>query len=177
MKFKERFYSTILVAIFSLHFTARAQVASGGPFTLDQSVVAGGGGTTSLGGRFSVEGTVGQPAAGKRSTGGPYMAFHGFWTPAALAPTAARVNVGGQVYGALSNRLAYTVVSLLDVSDGGIMTTLTDTRGRFTFGKVEVGKFYVVSVQRKGFAFTPESIGLNLTDDIDDLIFNAIPEE
>src|SRR5687768_978823 len=76
---------------------ARAEiVASGGAFTLEK-VVAAGGGTKKDAAPFNENGTTGQAAAGIRSTGGGFALYSGFWTPDSLAPTAASAVVGGRV--------------------------------------------------------------------------------
>jgi hypothetical protein len=59
---------------------AQAQVASGGSFRIDQSVVANGGGTSaSSGNTYKVEGTAGQPLAGTILRGGQFAHSGGFW--------------------------------------------------------------------------------------------------
>lgn len=63
--------------IFSLSLVAAAQ--SGGAFTIEKSVIAGGGAQNLAGGSFSIDGTLGQPLAG-RSSGGGYDLQSGFWT-------------------------------------------------------------------------------------------------
>src|SRR6478735_8958847 len=90
--------------------TAFGQVATGGTFSLDQSVIAGGGGS-STGGTFSLTGTVGQDAAGTTSTGGSFALTDGFWQAAALAPTAAEVTVGGRVLSSFNSAIPRAVVT------------------------------------------------------------------
>lgn len=59
--------------------STNAQIATGGPFALEKSVVAGGGGAGS-GGAFEVGSTTGQSAAGGPKTGDPFSLYSGFWT-------------------------------------------------------------------------------------------------
>lgn len=60
---------------------------SGGQFDLSRNVIAGGGGTSN-GGSFKLEGTVGQSVAGTTSVGGSYSGTGGFWQPASgVLPT------------------------------------------------------------------------------------------
>lgn len=65
---------------------ASAQVATGGTFVLEQTVIAGGGGSNSIGGTFSLDGTIGQAVAGNALTGGDFAVTSGFWnfTPAPI---------------------------------------------------------------------------------------------
>ena len=84
---KNIFYTAVI--IFSLVMSpivAGAQVASGGNFTLEQSVVAGGGGQSSTGGTFSLDGTIGQAAAGGALNGSPFAVTSGFWNFTPSAP-------------------------------------------------------------------------------------------
>jgi len=81
----------------SAAYPADAQIATGGNYTLDQSVIASGGGNSSSG-NFKIEGTAGQSAAGTRQINVPYNFYSGFWTAQpTFAPTAAGVTVGGRV--------------------------------------------------------------------------------
>jgi hypothetical protein len=64
-----------LLALTALFAAARTHAQ---PFTLTGHVVAGGGGTAS-GGRFQIAGTIGQPEAGPRLTGGCISIDPGFW--------------------------------------------------------------------------------------------------
>src|SRR5688572_30696865 len=71
------------------------QIAVGDGFTLDQSVIAGGGGTSS-GGEFVITGTSGQAAAGARPVTSGFRLHNGFWTAAPIGPTAGSIQVAGQ---------------------------------------------------------------------------------
>jgi hypothetical protein len=84
---KNIFYTALI--IFSLVMSpiaARAQVASGGNFTLEQSVIAGGGATNSSGGNFTLAGTIGQSIAGDAMSGSSFDATSGFWNSTQSAP-------------------------------------------------------------------------------------------
>ena len=84
----------ILIISFITHSSSiisLAQIASGGGFTLEKSVVAGGGGQQSTGGNFSLDGTIGQAAAGITSTGSPFAAASGFWNYSPSVPVVATI--------------------------------------------------------------------------------------
>lgn len=69
--------------------TGTAQVATNLPYTLEQSVIASGGGQSSTGGAFSLDGTIGQPITGISSLDNIYTLIGGFWTADfLLSPTA-----------------------------------------------------------------------------------------
>jgi hypothetical protein len=72
------FNAAVSISIFAC--AAVAQVATGGPFTLEKSVVAGGGGAGS-GGVFQIGSTTGQALAGGPKTGSPFGSYSGFWVP------------------------------------------------------------------------------------------------
>ena len=51
---------------------------SGGSFQIEKSVIAGGGGQT-VGGAFTLDGTIGETVGGTTSTGGTFALGGGFW--------------------------------------------------------------------------------------------------
>lgn len=74
-------FRDVAVAWLALALSASAQT-----FTVDRSVLSGGGGT-STGGQFSLTGTIGQPDAGARLSGGPYALDGGFHSVAVAVQT------------------------------------------------------------------------------------------
>lgn len=97
--------------------TEKAQVATGGNFKLEQSVIAGGGGTSAgAANTYSLSGTIGQSAAGAEMSAAPYAQFGGFWTALASA---------GQVEApAISKSFSPTSVNVGEVST--LTITLTN---------------------------------------------------
>ena len=65
--------------------TVTAQQANA--ITIDHSVIAGGGGTSTSGNGFILHGTIGQSAAGTKSSGGPFSVTGGFQIDEAATPT------------------------------------------------------------------------------------------
>ena len=72
-----------LFLLFSLLIPA---ISFGQQYTIDWYKVAGGGGI-SMGGVYSVSGTIGQPDAGLAMTGGSYSLTGGFWSLIAVVQT------------------------------------------------------------------------------------------
>ena len=74
-------YFSILCITLWLPSIATAQ--SGGNFSIEQSVISSGGGTTTdtTNNIYSVNGTIGQFAAGTRLRNAPYTLDGGFWSP------------------------------------------------------------------------------------------------
>ena len=75
-----------LTIIFVAAFSHQIVPQSGGPFVIQQSVIANGGGPSS-GGAFGVTSTIGQSFAGTDSLGGPFRIISGFWTASGPAAT------------------------------------------------------------------------------------------
>lgn len=163
----------ISVLLAGLSLGASAQVPSGGPYALPQSVVANGGGSsigmTSL--NCMVDGTTGQSAAGVLSTGSPYGITGGF-SQNSLAPTAASVVVGGRVLTASGSPIGRVLVTLAD-SSGNVRSALTNLFGLYRFERVEVGQAYIISAESKRFRFVPRVVSVG--DEIVDLDLVALP--
>jgi hypothetical protein len=165
---------SIIVAAALFTFGAEnsfAQVASGGGYTLNQSVIASGGGQNSAGGVFTLEGTIGQPATGMPSTGTGFSVSSGFWTVVPLAPTAANVSVSGRVLTANGSGLRNARV-ILTRSTGESLSAITSAFGFFRFSDVPSGEVVIISVVSKRYTFAPQI--LNLLEDIEGLNFNAV---
>jgi hypothetical protein len=76
----------IFAALAGMLVCARAVPAQvGGGYDLSRNTVDGGGATFSVGGSYTLGGTIGQPDAGSAS-GGPYLLAGGFWPAIAPAP-------------------------------------------------------------------------------------------
>lgn len=72
------FTALALLTAYCMLPTAYGQ--SGGTFQVTQSVIAGGGGSNSAGGTFSLDATIGQAVAGDTSTSETSILASGFWT-------------------------------------------------------------------------------------------------
>lgn len=169
---KNRILQTLLLALLSSHL---ANAQSGGTFEITQSVIAGGGAVSS-GGSFSLTGTIGQGAAGTRSTGTPpggsLLAVRGgFWAADAFAPTAANVTLAGRVIieGAGMKRIRITLQNL---SNGAIQTAIPSSFGYYQFENLEIG-VYLVTAASRSFQFSPPSFTLDLTDNVSDANFSG----
>lgn len=154
-----------------------AQVASATPYTLEQSVIAGGGGTSSAGNTFSITGTIGQAVAGTTSTNSPFAVSGGFFTaaPAAIAPTAAGATISGRVRTADGKGIRNVLVTLTE-ADGTTRTTLSAFSGRYIFADVAAGQTIILSAAGKRFSFSQPMQVLNLTEDVNDIDFIAIEQ-
>lgn len=168
MKYK---VTTILIIILCACLSTTAQVATGGSFSLDQSVIASGGGQGLTGGAFSVDGTIGQSIAGTNSTGSPFAVKGGFWTAAPLAPTAAAVTVSGRVLTDGGNGLTNARV-ILTSANGESRTVMTSSFGYFKFDEVSAGETYIVSVISRRYQFATQAVFVG--DQIVNLDFTAL---
>lgn len=157
----------LVVAIINIF----AQVATGGSYTLNQSAIANGGGTSSNN-NYSVKGTSGQTAAGTTALGGNYSTRNGFWTILA-APTAANASIKGRVI----NENGRGIKNIIMILAGGNLTTPLVTRtnsfGYFEFEEAEVGQTYVISVTSKKYRFIQNSQIISLQEDLTDIVFQG----
>ena len=179
-KFDLFFFIVILIMILFLVLSARAQtdekqtqdaVASAGAFTLERSVVAGGGNQTAQQ-SYNQSGTTGQSAAGIKSTGGQFSLYSGFWTPEEFAPTAASVVAGGRILTA-DGRGIRNVRITITFPNGLTQTTVSSTFGYYRFTEIPAGETYIFSVLAKRHAFSSPTQVRSLTDDASDINFIA----
>jgi hypothetical protein len=170
------FFAVIVVIVLLFGFSARAQStavqpSSGGSFTLEKQVVAGGGNQMQQS-SLNQTGTAGQPIAGYKSTGGNFSLYSGFWTPETLAPTAASVVVGGQVKTA-DGRGIKNVVVTITFPNGLTRTAISSSFGYYRFADVPAGEIYIFSAAAKRFTFAQNSQVRQISDDTQDIDFVA----
>jgi hypothetical protein len=174
----EKLYLIISIALV-FAFPARAQkieetpqiIATGGAFTLEKAVTAGGG-SLLQNGSLNQNGTTGQAVAGVRSAGGNFTLYSGFWTPDNLSPTAANAVVGGRILTASGAGIRNVQVTITFPS-GEIRTTTSTTFGYYNFTEIPVGGAYVVSVSAKKYTFAQASQIRQVQDDLRDVDFTA----
>ena len=164
--------------ILMLSFSAAAQISQGGSYTLDQTVIASGGGTSNdVGNIYRVEGTIGQAVAGTSSTNGVnYSLRGGFWSPNGFAPTAAGAIVSGRVLTSDGRGITNAVMTLSGGALFSPRTVQTSGFGYFTFEDVEVGQAYVLTIKSKRFRFPQSSQFIVLMDNVTGIVFQALPE-
>ena len=86
-----------------------------------------------------------------------------------LGPTSANVEVAGQVVSNTGLPIGRTYLTLSDQS-GNVHQALTNPFGYFRFSDIPSGQTYVLSMRSKSFVFTPSSISIAITSDINDLL-------
>lgn len=146
------------------------QVATGGIYTLEQSVTASGGATVINNGNYTVGSTIGQTIAGQKATGQNLSVHAGFWNPASLAPTAASVTVSGRVT-TVSGAGIRNVSIQMTGANGEIRFARTGTFGFFRFDDVTVGEAYTFSAAAKRYQFLEPIQIRSIFDSVDDLNF------
>ena len=171
----------LLLAILFLPSASRAQpdkaenqseiVASGGSFTLEKTVTAGGGGAKQSA-TFIENGTTGQTIAGTRSTGGDFSLYSGFWTPENFVPTSANAVVGGRILTASGAGIRNVPVSIT-FPTGEIRTTVSSGFGYYRFTEIPVGGTYIIWVSAKKYSFSETSQIRQVQDDALDVDFVA----
>ena len=168
----------MVAAIFlaaSCSLATDAQIASNPPFTLEQSVIAAGGGTSANSGNvYKIEGTIGQPVAGTNSTSTPFAVRGGFFTPAPFGVTAAPAKITGRILTADGSGIAKVSVTMTN-SSGLLRTALSSSFGYFSFDDVPVGDVYILSVSVKQFQFS-ENVRVIFVMQDTDINFIADPK-
>jgi hypothetical protein len=149
------------------------QSQTGGPYDLTRSVIAGGGGSDSAGGTFSLSGTTGQAEAGVNANGGQFNLHNGFWFQN-LTPTAAGVTVSGRVttpdgYGIGGVRI------ILTGPDGVRHSTITSTFGYYAFSGLTAGFTYILEVSSRRYTFANPTLVVFLNEDLANADFTALP--
>jgi Carboxypeptidase regulatory-like domain len=89
-----------------------------------------------------------------------------------LGPTAAPVNVSGYVLTSLGRPPRGALVTLSDLN-GNRQTTFVDRQGHYLFTDVEAGQTYFVSVEAKGYSFTPPTRLVTPNFTVENLDFTA----
>lgn len=154
---------------------ANAQIASGGNYKLTQTSIAGGGASgagASAGGNYSLEGTIGQNAAGTKQQNSPNTFQPGFWTMQTFAPTAAGATVIGRVLTTNGDGIAKARITLTSGS-GQMRTAISSAFGYFQFDDVATGETYIFSVLAKRYAFSQPVQVRSIFEDTDDIFFTA----
>jgi uncharacterized delta-60 repeat protein len=90
-----------------------------------------------------------------------------------FAPTAANVSVSGQVLNSDKQGISRVAVSLTD-SSGSTRYAVTNSFGNYMFEAIPAGQTYVISVNHKKYVFTPDSLVLNISEDLSGIDFTAI---
>lgn len=165
-------FAIIFICITSA-VAADAQITSGGNYSIEESVTANGGASgtgASANGIYTVEGTIGQNAAGTTQQNSPFKFQPGFWTAQTFAPTAASVNLGGRIK--LSNgRGIRNARVTLTMPDGTTRTVLSGAFGYYRFADVEAGATYILTATAKRFVFSVPTQVISLMEDRDDVDF------
>lgn len=168
------FLGTIILWIILNGLAIRAQVATGGTYTLEKSLVASGGGQNLTGGAFALDGTIGQAAAGGYLQLPPFSVYSGFWSPAApLAPTAAMVSIHGRARTASGRGILRVRISLVNAS-GEIRSTMTSDFGYYRFDNLPAGETYILTARGKRFTFSNPTQVVTLNEEVGDLDFVAL---
>ncbi|MBK8149396.1 MAG: carboxypeptidase regulatory-like domain-containing protein [Acidobacteria bacterium] len=146
-------------------------VASGGQFSVEKQVVAGGGNAMSQS-ALDQTGTGGQTIAGVRSSGGTFYLYSGFWTPEDFAPTAALAVVGGRVLTADGRGIRNARVTVT-FPNGTTRTAVSGSFGYYGIAEIPVGATYVITVMSKRFTFVQQTVVREVVDDVRDIDFIA----
>ena len=151
-------FLAIMIITFSSVIAAKAQIAQGGTYKLEQSVVAAGGASADASGNlYKLDSVIGEPVAGTTSSAGTYSVKGGFLSSPTIAPTAASVSISGRVLTADGSGLLNARVTLTDPT-GNTRTITTRKGGAFSFDDVEAGAVYIIRVGSRRYTFAPQIV-------------------
>jgi len=170
---KKNLHIILTMTFFALlSITANAQVASNPPYTLEQSVIAGGGGTSAdAGNTYSITGAIGQ-AITDTSVASPFTVKSGFFTAAPLAPTAATVTISGRVLTASGRGIRNVLIMMTDSSGATRMATSTYF-GYYSFADVTAGDTYILDARAKHYNFSKPTQVVSVLEETTNINFVA----
>jgi hypothetical protein len=93
-----------------------------------------------------------------------------------LAPTAATATVRGRVVSETGRGLSRAVIAVLDAQTGVTVYARTNQLGYFTIADLQIGDFYILQIQRKGYEFSGTT-SFQLFENLDDLIITGTPNQ
>ncbi len=150
MKIQEARSLTRIAVIFLLSAVVSAQ--SGGTFLIEKSVIAGGGGT-STGGIFGLDGTIGQNVAGTSSSGGVFRVDSGFWASAAAPSTISGTITYGNAIGSPAPPRFVSNVTITGAGSPNVFTTTGPpgaTAGQYALSGFGSGSYTVTPTKPAG---------------------------
>ena len=159
-----------LLTILCIALSTPIMGQSSGPYSIERSAIASGGGSSS-GGAFEVNGTVAQPISGGPSLLSPYLLYSGFWTPQ-ISPTAAPIAISGRVKTSADRGIRGAVVTLTS-GNGHLISVTTSSFGYYRFQSLAAGETYILTVRAPRFLFSNSSAVVMAEDNIADLDFVA----
>ncbi len=169
MRAQDLYSILALISVFAI--SSLSQIATGGSYTLDQSVIATGGGTSTAG-SYKVEMTAGQSIAGQQAAQAPYSVHAGFWNGQPLAPSSADAVVSGRVTTAYAEGIRNVRITMSS-GDGLVRYAVTSSMGFYRFDAVPVGQTYIMEIHSKRYRFEPAIRAITVTDELADFNFTA----
>ena len=162
---------TIKIIILML-FCATIQAQTGGTFTVTQSVIAGGGGTSAdTANIFTLDGAIGQAFTATSANSG-FNVRSGFFTSAApLAPTAAAASLSGRIRTEAGKGIRNVRLTLMNTATGEIFYAGSGNFGFYRFENLAVGEGYILTISAKRFTFNPNTIYISLSGDLTETDF------
>ena len=154
---KQQIRLLLALSAIALLCAVNTTAQSGGSFTIEKNVIAGGGGQT-IGGTFTLDGTIGEPVSGTTSTGGTFELGSGYWGGGAT--TSANVTVSGRVLTSDGRGLRNATVSITD-SNGVSRIATTSSFGFFSFVNISAGQAYTFRIFSRFFRFQPRTVQVN----------------
>lgn len=92
-----------------------------------------------------------------------------------LGPTAAAATISGRVLTAQGRGITNSIISLTNPATGEVLVARSRAFGYYSFKNAAVGQTYILTITSKRFVFNPNSLVINLTGDLTNTDFIALP--
>lgn len=165
----KKIFSMLLISV----VVASSMAQSGGGYNLEQNVI-GNGGWRSDGSGFTVLGTMGQGNAGSIASGGAFHLIDGLWAienPTANSPF---VTIRGTITRARGNGIPRVRVTIKNLTTNVSYETWSGAHGYYEITDITTNANYLISVSHKHFVFQPDSIGLFVSQDRNNVNFVSV---
>lgn len=147
---------------------------SGGGYNLEQNVI-GSGGWKSVGGQWTLLGTMGQGNAGSTAAGGGFHLIDGLWATENGQSASPFAVIAGRVTNERGAGIAHVRVTIVNPTTNLSYEVYTQAQGYYSFIEVPTGGNYIVTPSHRRFTFTPEASALFVSQDRSNLDFTAAP--
>ena len=161
----------LLVSLLAIAVSAIAQ--SGGGYNLEQNVI-GSGGWKSVGGQWTLLGTMGQGNAGSTAAGGGFHLIDGLWATENGQAASPFAVIAGRVVNEQGAGIPRVRMTIVNTTTNLTYEVYTQAQGYYSFIQVPTGGNYLVTPSHRRFTFDPGSFPLFVSQDRSNLDFTAV---
>ena len=106
-------------------------------------------------------------------SGSPFFVTSGFWNFTPLAPIAADVSIGGRVKTESGKGILNVRLMLTGAITREVFFARSGASGAYRFDDITVGQTYILTVSAKHYTFNPNTVVINLLDEIKETDFTG----